>query len=134
MRRANRQCALGYHGDGLMRAVIRSLSSSSIDDLDSWRPIEASWSVDIMLLAGPAGAPGEESFDITVCSTAWIDELVARDGIWNGRHHLIVDGFNWQRIRSYIAGRVNACQGPTRSEVAEQLSRLGYWEFEDYQS
>ncbi|WP_218713285.1 Imm8 family immunity protein [Arthrobacter sp. BF1] len=116
-----------------MKAAIRWLGSLDIDDMDSWRPKEKSWSVNIRLLAGPRGEPGEESFDITVCSTAWIDELIARDGLWNGRHHLIVDGFNWQRIRSYIVGHVNACQGPTWSEVAEQLSRLGYWEFENYQ-
>ncbi|WP_104092563.1 immunity 8 family protein [Arthrobacter sp. GMC3] len=115
-----------------MKATIRSLASLWIDDLDSWRPLEESWSVGIRLLAGPDGEPGEESFDITVCSPAWIAEQVDRDGIWDGRHHLIVSEFNWPRIRSFITGRVEAGQGQTWIEVAEKLGRLGAWEFEDY--
>jgi len=35
-------------------------------------------------------------------------------------------------LESYLARRVERCEGRTWEDVAEQLARLGYWEFEDY--
>ncbi len=59
-----------------MRAEIRSISSSDVEDLDNFRPSDDVFSVPIRLQIGPAGAPGEESFDLTVCSVLWLDQQV----------------------------------------------------------
>jgi hypothetical protein len=44
--------------------------------------------------------------------------------------HLLEGAF--AAVRRYVEGRVAQCSGTTWTEVAEQLARLGYWEFEDY--
>ena len=111
---------------------MRSLSSFDSDDLAAWVPASDEWSIGIRILAGPADGPGEDSFDLTVCSVDWLAALVRRDGVVDGRHFLVVDGFDWSALRAYIERRVRQCEGDTWHEVAERLARLGYWEFEDY--
>lgn len=115
-----------------MRAVIRSLMSLDVDDLDGWAPEGESWALGLQILAGPDNGPGEESFDLTVCNLAWLAERVRRDGVYDGRYHLIVERYDWATLRGFVERRVQQCEGRTWREVAEQLARLGYWEFEDY--
>ncbi len=115
-----------------MRAEIRSLGSLWVDDLTAWVPDREDWALPVRIVAGPDDGPGEESFDVMVCSVAWIADRVDRLGIIDGRHHVLVDSFNWASLSRYLSRRVSECQGDTWSEVAERLGRLGFWEFEDY--
>ena len=106
--------------------------SFDVQDLASWQPASDEWSIGLRILAGPADGPGEESFDLTVCSVDWLAAQVRREGVVDGRHYLVADGFNWSVLNSYIENRVRQCEGATWREVAERLGRFGYWEFEDY--
>lgn len=115
-----------------MRATLRSLASYDVEDLNSWVPETAEWAVEVRLLAGPEDGPGEESFDITVCSVAWLASRARASGPVDGRHHLFMESFDWPALRSYIERRVQQCEGVNWRDVAEKLGRLGYWEFEDY--
>lgn len=116
-----------------MRAVVRSITCFDVDDLDAWRPADASWAIHVRVFAGPGDGPGEESFDLTGASVSWLAERVRRDGVYDGRHHLVVDSYRWQAIRAFIQRRVQACDGPTWDDVAGKLARIGHWELEDYQ-
>jgi hypothetical protein len=115
-----------------MRAAIRSIFSSDVENLDDFRPSDSVFAVPIRLLIGPVGQPGEESFDLTVCSVAWLDERVEQVPVFDARHHLVVRDFHWASVRRYIEGRVARCVGETWEDVAQQLGRFAYWEFEDY--
>ena len=115
-----------------MRASIRSLMSLDVDDLDGWAPESESWELGLQIVAGPDDGLGEESFDLTVCSPARLIERLDHEGICDGRHHLIVEEYDWSSLRAYIERRVQQCEGATWREVAMKLSRLGHWEFEDY--
>ncbi|WP_086846907.1 immunity 8 family protein [Amycolatopsis kentuckyensis] len=85
----------------------------------------------VQLIAGPAGEPGEESFDFEVCSPGWLAEQ-ARGGPVSGRHHVIVGRFDWPALVAYFEDLVARCTGADWAEVAAKLSRYGHWEFEDY--
>ena len=115
-----------------MRAAIRSLMSLDVDDLNRWAPESDGWALAVRILAGPDDGPGEESFDLTVCSLDWLAERVSRDGVFDGRHHLIVEQYDWPRIEAHLRGRVAACEGADWDEVATRIARFAYWEFEDY--
>lgn len=87
------------------------------------------------MTVGPADDPGEESFDITVCSPEWLAR--AADGsFYDARHHVVVnpDAFDRNALRSWLARRVESVQADSWREVAERLGRLGHWEFEDYRA
>lgn len=115
-----------------MRAEIRHLLTPDIDP-DSYVPDDPErFAFLVQMLAGPLGEPGEESFQFTVCTPGWLHEQVQRDGPVNGRHHVIVDAFDWQALQTYFHRLVGGCWGADWSEVAQKLSRYGFWEFEDY--
>jgi len=78
------------------------------------------------------GDQGEESFDLTVCDPAWLSGRADADGVVDGRHLLVMNGFDWDVLLGYLSRRVEACKGSSWEEVGAQLARLGYWEFEDY--
>ena len=82
----------------------------------------------------PTDGPGEESFDLTVCSPEWLAVRCRQQGIVDARHHLVVnaDDFDQRQLRSWLESRVRQLQGGSWSEIGEKLGRLGYWEFEDY--
>ena len=87
------------------------------------------------MIVGPADDPGEESFDITVCTPQWLAEQCrAQGGFYDPRHHLVVtlETFDQRALRAWLEARVRAVDAPTWHEVGERLGRLGYWEFEDY--
>lgn len=115
-----------------MRAAIRSLTSHEVDDLERWAPASEEWALGLQIVAGPAEGPGEESFYLTVCSLGWLSERVRAERVFDGRHHLIVEWYDWRAVRAYIERRVMQCEGATWGDVAEKIGRLGYWEFEDY--
>jgi hypothetical protein len=84
-------------------------------------------------MVGPRDGEGQESFDIEVCTPAWLAKVCEKDGFVIGRHVLIVNDFEQARIRKIVVRMIERCSGDTWKEVAEKVGRLGYWEFEDYQ-
>ncbi len=67
-----------------------------------------------------------------LCNPSYIRAKVARAHIIDLRHHLAVGAYDFPAIRQYLGMRVSACEGDTWTQVAEQVGRIGRWEFEDY--
>ena len=89
------------------------------------------------MYVGPADGPGEESYDLTVCTPEWLAKMCRNaGGIYNPRHHVVVtfDDFDTHALHAWLAAQVRDVQADTWAEVAQRVSRLGYWEFEDYDS
>lgn len=118
-----------------MRAVLKSLE---LEPEPATLPAEpAKFSFNARMIVGPLDAPGEESFDLTVCTSEWMADSCRRaGGIYDARHHLVVDfeEFDQRALRSWLSSRVEGIEADTWQQVGERLSRLGYWEFEDYVS
>jgi hypothetical protein len=116
-----------------MRAVIRHIGTIDGDLLELAKienPSNAGqW---VRILAGPADGPGEESFDVNVCTPEWLRVEIERTGPMVGRHMLIVDRWNVETVSRVITGLVARVEGPDWHAVGEQLGRIGHWEFEDY--
>ena len=116
-----------------MKAEIKNVHSFDIDDLERYRPDNAgSFSFHLRVIAGPQGETGEESFDLRVCTPQWLLDNHHKDDVIIGRHYLIVMEYNYERILKIITDFCATCEGPTWTEVAQKLGRLGHWEFEDY--
>jgi hypothetical protein len=116
-----------------MRAQV-SVWTIDGDDLESVTALDSTkvgqW---IRVLAGPEGSIGEESFDILVCTPAWIASEVKRVGAVVGRHHLIVAAWDPIRVRELVGSLFTGVEAKDWLELANRLARLGFWEFEDYQ-
>jgi Immunity protein 8 len=86
------------------------------------------------MLIGPSDSPGEESFDVVVCSPQWLAARCREAGLYDARHYLVVDveQFGKRQLHRWLESRVSNVQAETWGEIGERLGRLGYWEFEDY--
>ncbi len=120
--------------DGLvMKAIVQGLCTTDGADLDVYVPGDpADVGLWVRMIVGPAGTPGEESFDVGVCTPAWLDRYVRENGPLLGRHYLIVERWDARHIRSYLTGAVESQEAQTWPELAEKIGRIGMWEFEDY--
>jgi Immunity protein 8 len=118
----------------MTRADLREISSLDVD-LGTFTPDDATdVGIVVRMLVGPSDAPGEETFDVLVCTARWLSRHVHQHGPLIGRHHLVVEEFDSSRVQEFLKQAVEACSGETWSEVGEKVGRLGHWEFEDYQS
>lgn len=87
------------------------------------------------ILVGLSDGPGEESFDLVVCTPEWLAAACRRaGGIYDARHHLVVNLENFDRdvLQAWLTARVQEAEADTWQGLAERLSRLGYWEFEEH--
>ena len=116
-----------------MRAVLKSLDLEP--DPSTLPDDPAEFSLLARMIVGPPDTPGEESFDVTVCTPEWLAKSCRQvGGIYNARHHLVVnfDEFDQRALRAWLAARVQEVTSDTWAEIGERLGRLGHWEFEDY--
>ena len=117
-----------------MRPAIKNISTIDGGDPARFQPSDAgTFSITLRLLIGPAESVGEESFDVTVCSPAWLEKECERNGFVLGRHHLVVRSYDFGFVERVLAKLIARYSGETWPEIAEKISRLAYWEFEDYQ-
>jgi hypothetical protein len=122
-----------YEGSG-MHAKIKGICGIDGGDLTIYRPSESDrFAVVLRLLVGPSSGEGEESFDVSVCTPSWLDAECERTGFVLGRHYLIVRSYDFEFIRRTLIKSVERYRGATWQEVADKVSRIGYWEFEDYE-
>ncbi|HEV8626102.1 MAG TPA: immunity 8 family protein [Acidimicrobiia bacterium] len=86
----------------------------------------------LRVLVGPAEGPGEESFDVLVCTPAWLARTVAEQGPMIGRHRLIVEHLDLPLAEQFLSDQIERLDEPSWPELAAKIARLGHWEFEDY--
>ena len=117
-----------------MLSEIKSIISPDILDFNTfWPTDEQSFSFLITAIVGPRGELVEESFDVHVCTPKWLMDNYNEYDIILGRNKLIVFKFDMQQILTRIKKLFDNCSGEDWSEIAIKLSRIGHWEFEDYQ-
>jgi hypothetical protein len=82
-------------------------------------------------MIGPQGTQEAESFDIVVCTPDWLRSNM-EGAILSGRNYLFLKQYDYEVVARYLREFSSSCQGRTWHEVAEKVSRVGKWEFEDY--
>ncbi|MCU1480821.1 MAG: hypothetical protein JWQ19_1607 [Subtercola sp.] len=116
-----------------MHARVKSIGADI--DVDTYLPLDpAVFGIYFELSIGPEGGRGEEIFGVTVCSPGWLAEQVE----WHGRpisrrHHLITNVWDISEIRRTLTKAFEEPEAETWNELGSTLSRLGRWEFEDYE-
>jgi hypothetical protein len=117
-----------------MKAELKRLHSPDVDDLENFVPMIADdFGFLLQIIVGPAGDPGEESFDLVVCTPDWLKRRYKSSDIVVGHERILVFEYNYERLRAFIARYCEKCVAGTWLEIASKLSRIGRWEFEGYQ-
>ena len=117
-----------------MLSEIKKIISPDIIDFKTYWPEDAeSFSFLITVIVGPRGDAGEESFDVVVCTPKWLLNKYDENEMILGKDKLIVFRFDMDRILARIRKLFDNCGGKDWDEIAIKLSRIGKWEFENYQ-
>jgi hypothetical protein len=87
-----------------MKATIRRFHSPDVEDLNSWSPPDPThFGFLLQVLIGPRDAEGEESFDLVVCTPAWLMEKHGVEAVVFGRHHLLLFEYSFERVQTTIS-------------------------------
>jgi hypothetical protein len=118
----------------MIRPKIKRIYSTDISDIENFCPENPeNFSVHLRLMIGPQDSTGEESFDINICTPNWINEnLISREGMVFGYQMFIVKNYVFSKIKERLDLFCNGCTGSSWGECALKLSRIAFWEFEDY--
>jgi hypothetical protein len=81
---------------------------------------------------GALGEPGEEQYQVTVCTPAALADLLAKQPFVIGRHWLFVAEFSAPAVEATLRKLIGNVEAPSRAELAEKVGRFGLWEFEGY--
>jgi hypothetical protein len=85
----------------------------------------------VRVVIGAKGEPGEDSFDVMVCTPKWISDQFRepyKDHIF-GRHYLIVASWSFAELRGIISELVEGIGGDDWQDFASRLDRYMHWEF-----
>jgi hypothetical protein len=116
-----------------MKAEVKYFHSPEIEDLVNYQPeIQDNFCFLLQMMVGLKDVESEESFNITVCTPKWLLNNYGNNDIIFGRHYLIVFQYDFNRISEKLTSFVNSLDENNWSELAEKISRIGFWEFEDY--
>ncbi|MGA6204453.1 Imm8 family immunity protein [Nocardia testacea] len=114
-----------------MRAELKGMHSPDIDLTDP-EATAAADAVLVQLMIGPAGAAGEESFDLVVrTSVGSVTDMDAR-GFRPADHALVLDRIDPAEIRRRVEGFLRDLDRPTWDALAGAIGRIARWEFAGY--
>ena len=115
-----------------MRARLKSLRSDDVPDLATFSPDPPDeFAVKLVLEVGALGLRGRERFELLVVTPRWLLARHGEEGAVLGGGLLIVFGWNLERIRRFLARKVEACSGATWPEVARKVGRIAEWECDE---
>ncbi|MBD2810450.1 immunity 8 family protein [Xenorhabdus sp. Vera] len=117
-----------------MKGQLKFMGVNSAEfSLDNYQPEEEnSFSLWINLCIGPDDHPSGHDYQVQVCTPEWLckhqwePELI--------RHLLLVRRYDLNEITKIITDYVDQCEGDDWMEIAQKLSRVFSWEYEDYQA
>jgi hypothetical protein len=99
--------------------------------LDAIVPEVEAFAISVQLQVGVKGRnpPAGDFFELKIVSPNWLAE---QELPLFGANMLVVDGFNLERIRAYLAKIVGGISGRTPLEVMAKVSRFASWEGQDF--
>ena len=115
-----------------MRAKLKCLHCPAIDDLENWSPGEKPFGIFVQAMIGPSEGPGEESFNLTICTPEWFAANRMESGIVMGSRTLFVSKYDYREIMAYLEEAAQEAEGENWRDIAKSLYWLGEWEFENY--
>ncbi|MFK7873472.1 MAG: Imm8 family immunity protein [Oligoflexales bacterium] len=118
-----------------MGAIVNGYMTSDGDKLEEFFPGDMeSFEVPVEAYIGMQGSEGFDNFVFTVVTPRKLEEKYGNNDAVFLRHFLLVKEWNANLIKNRIEKLVSSVSGKDWQEIANKLSRYGYWEFEDVQS
>ena len=109
---------------------VLTIEHGSLADVSVEDPSNASqW---VRAIVGPDDEPGEESFDLLVCTPAWLQEQIEGVGPVVGLYHLVVARWDAEDVDRIVRDLIESTRAETWPEIGERIGRIAKWEFQGY--
>ena len=116
-----------------MRAELKDMSSLGVEPLESFTPDDPTqFSLWVTLSIGVQGFDAADNFQALICSTHNLMDIVRQSGALVGQPLIVAETWNLPLIKQRIEDYCAACQGEEWEDILPMLTRLGLWEFENY--
>jgi hypothetical protein len=114
-----------------MRARVADFRWPDLESRDVGDPTHACELLEMYV--GPQSEPGEERFQLTVCTPPALADQLRHHPFLIGRHWLFVRELHPTEVTNWLSDRIAVLEAPTWDELAAKIGRIGEWEFEDYE-
>lgn len=116
-----------------MKAELKDIISPDIIDIRNFHPQkENCFSFLFEFTVGIKGEECGDQFSIEVCTPNWLLENLSKSEALFGTNRLIVLSYDVDLIINQITQYCSSCTGENWEEIADKISRIARWEFEDY--
>ena len=116
-----------------MRAELKTLYSLDVPDLEAWQPEDPEcFALNVRAIIGPEGSEGEESFDVTICTAAWLAQEPPPKGFEFLHSRILVERWQYETVKRALGDLCVHTSGKNWIDIANRLSRYMHWEFDDY--
>ena len=110
-----------------MKPIIVSYDCTDYDPIDKWSP-DNILDVDFwMNFTIGQDMKGGDNFQVHIITP---NNLKGKN---SDKHAIVLNEYSWLYVLSAVDNMLEKCQGSNWSEISEKLSKLMYWEFENYQ-
>lgn len=118
-----------------MNIELKELRSLELEDglINYWPEDPLNFGCWVRAMIGPSDQHGAESFDLLVCTPIWLQNELATNKILSGKGTVIVGEYDYDEIVTYLKMQIASCHDNDWSKAALKLSRIAFWEYEDYQ-
>lgn len=114
-----------------MKAELKTLGND-LCDMKLYVPEESdNFIMSLTLTIGPTNEVGSNYFYVRVCTPEWLCKHQWLPELM--RHTLLVRRYDLIEIKKCINDYIEQCEGADWIEIAQKLSRVFAWEYEDYQ-
>ena len=116
-----------------MRAELKDVFSVEVESLEGFTPDDPTrFMVWVTLSIGVEGTDAADNFRTLICSVRSLGAMVAESGIIVGQPLIVADAWDFPLIRQRVEDYCAACEGEEWEDILPMLTRLGLWEFENY--
>ena len=116
-----------------MKSEIKYFHSADVDNLETFLPTEIdNFGISVEMNIGPKNGQGDEIFNFVWYTPKWLTLKNRKDDIIFGRHYIISFEYNFQKLKRKLEEFVEKLEEENWDVLAEKISRIALWEFEDY--
>lgn len=119
-----------------MNIELKQLRSLELEDslINYWPEDPLNFGCWVRAMIGPREQNGAESFDLLVCTPSWLQNELIVNKILSGKGTIIVSEYDYDELITYLKMQIASCDDKDWPKAALKLSRIGFWEYENYQS
>jgi hypothetical protein len=116
----------------LMKPIVKMIVSYDLPDATSLPADPEHCRVGIVAGIGLEGDDAQDDFRFQFCTLKYVASKVRNSRYFCDRGLVVVEGFSWEIVELTLASICDQIEGQSWDEIAKELSKIGEWEFEDY--